>query len=215
MIFTSVDLPAPLSPMRPSTSPGSSDEIDLGQRLDRAEMLRDLAELKNSHLTASTRPGVSPSGWLSAGFCGTIGAAGFVVQRSAAAGVVGEFLNSLCFFQAGSPSERPARPCASALRKAGSIQTRAIVGTVLLRPQSKPNYTIESNLIHSPKVISSLKHQLPHTSYRSPAGQASEPQPRSILRSPALTRAGSGPQLHCQCDHSDKAQSKAGSSSLA
>ena len=41
MILTSVDLPAPLSPIRPSDLARLEREIDAVQRLDRAEMLRD------------------------------------------------------------------------------------------------------------------------------------------------------------------------------
>ena len=47
MIRTSVDLPAPLSPIRPSTSPGSSDKVHLAQRPDRAEALGYPAQLEH------------------------------------------------------------------------------------------------------------------------------------------------------------------------
>ena len=71
MIFTSVDLPAPLSPIRAKHLARLQRQVDVGQRGDRAEMLRNLAELKNSHSKASTRPRrFLLSGGLCAGFFG-------------------------------------------------------------------------------------------------------------------------------------------------
>ena len=56
MILISVDLPAPLSPIRPSTSPASILQIDVGQRLDGAEILGNLAQLEQTHRALSSVP---------------------------------------------------------------------------------------------------------------------------------------------------------------
>ena len=52
IILTSVDLPAPLSPISPTTSPASSDERHVVHGLDGAEMLGDIGELENRHRTS-------------------------------------------------------------------------------------------------------------------------------------------------------------------
>ena len=52
MILTRVDLPAPLSPIRPTTSPGSSSMSTPLQRVDRAEMLGDALELEKRHASS-------------------------------------------------------------------------------------------------------------------------------------------------------------------
>ena len=49
MSLTMVDLPAPLSPMRPTTSPGRDLEVDALQRLDRAEVLGDVLQPEKAH----------------------------------------------------------------------------------------------------------------------------------------------------------------------
>ena len=46
MHLMSVDLPAPLSPTSAMTSPGRDLEVDIGQRLHRAERLREVADLE-------------------------------------------------------------------------------------------------------------------------------------------------------------------------
>ena len=63
MILTSVDLPAPLSPIRPDHFAGLEVEIDVLQRLDGAEMLGDAAQLQKRHpLPPLTRHGPDPTG---------------------------------------------------------------------------------------------------------------------------------------------------------
>ena len=49
MILTSVDLPAPLSPIRPSTSPGSSDKSTSVSAVIAPKCLEILLQLENSH----------------------------------------------------------------------------------------------------------------------------------------------------------------------
>ena len=49
MVFMSVDLPAPLSPTRPTTSPAADLEIDAVQHVDGAEALADLLEDQQGH----------------------------------------------------------------------------------------------------------------------------------------------------------------------
>ena len=49
MILTSVDLPAPLSPIRPTTSPGADRVVDLGERANGAELHADAAQLQKGH----------------------------------------------------------------------------------------------------------------------------------------------------------------------
>ena len=46
MHLMSVDLPAPLSPTSAMTSPCAHLEVDVGQRLHRAERLREVADLE-------------------------------------------------------------------------------------------------------------------------------------------------------------------------
>ena len=58
MILTSVDLPAPLSPSRATTSPRPIREADAAQRLDGAEILGDVLQLQQwgiGHHAASVR----------------------------------------------------------------------------------------------------------------------------------------------------------------
>ena len=49
MILTSVDLPAPLSPMRPDDLARGDLEVDPSQRLDRAEILGDVLQPEKAH----------------------------------------------------------------------------------------------------------------------------------------------------------------------
>ena len=46
IILTSVDLPAPLSPIRPTTLPGLDRQRNVVDRLDGAEMFRDVARVR-------------------------------------------------------------------------------------------------------------------------------------------------------------------------
>ena len=51
--LTMVDLPAPLSPIRPTTSPPSTWKADVGQSLDGPEILGNVANLKHRHSGSS------------------------------------------------------------------------------------------------------------------------------------------------------------------
>ena len=50
MILTSVDLPAPLSPIKPEHLARLQRQVDTSQRLDGAKMLGDMLQLENRHL---------------------------------------------------------------------------------------------------------------------------------------------------------------------
>jgi hypothetical protein len=47
--FTIVDLPAPLSPINPTTSPALTEKADVGERPNGTKALRDASHIKQSH----------------------------------------------------------------------------------------------------------------------------------------------------------------------
>ena len=61
IVFTSVDLPAPLSPTRPTTSPAWTAKSTRSRCLDRAESLADSLQLEERSAVGSSQPEIPAS----------------------------------------------------------------------------------------------------------------------------------------------------------